>query len=580
MALANSFLSQAQYGQDWVVATTENAINAAMVGYLRSMEQPTVRMAWVQDWENHGNEVIMEWDELMIEFNNTDPFDVADLTTDSPEWDILYYSNLRYSFYAAFRAQAGIKLPDDATLEDAASIPDVVSLNTPATGIDYIIRCSDFELAWTADLDRGRKGMRRESQPLDDPWLFHTKVDLSMDTIKNGSSFESLPQEMQDAIQNLDGRPYSIAQLLYNFQSPTLTSVPTVNPDVGLDIQSKLNTFFLTEYFQTISSQGVPILGAVVIEDDGNAPEATFPLTGMKIGVNPFLGGDGAIDPDLSKLTTLNYLCVTGDRETQDVNNNRFGWNWLENFEADDYHGVVAINGHTLANYFKDELLPHVQSNCLRPYADLHDDGPFQAQLVTNMFPGNNPDVVVNIENGDTPVVEFTYEDSDTDKMRVGVFHTFRVELKTTYSMRLEFERNSIVATQRARTYLSIEGAFNVKESGWVVDRTIVDTYDIGVANGQLTAEITEGLPDDKGVNLNFNGWDEFWGSTGLNDAVDDIRAWAGEMTSIHLTNSPPELANAIRSYVFPGGREFTFAKAEFSDYKDLLAYITYAAPS
>ncbi|KAG9251706.1 uncharacterized protein F5Z01DRAFT_676599 [Emericellopsis atlantica] len=579
MALANSFLNQAQYGQDWVVATTENAINAAMIDYLRSMEQPTVQMAWVLDWDNDGDETIMEWDQLMIEFNNTDPFDVADLTTDTPEWDILYHNHPRYSFGAAFRAQAGIKLPDDATLEDATSIPDVVSLNTAATGVDYIIRCSDFELAWAADFSRGKKGMRRESQPLDDPWLFHTKVDISMDTIKNGSSFESLPQEMQDAIQNLDGRPYSIAQLLYNFQSPVLTSVPTINADLSPDIQGKLNAYFLGAYFETIEGQGVPMLGAAVIEDDGKAPEATFPLTGMKIGVNPFLGGDGAIDPDLSKLTTLNYLCVTGDRETQDVKNNRFEWNWLEKFQADEYSGVVAINGHTLANYFKDELLPYVQSNSLRPYADLRPDGLLGAELQWSLTPRNNPNVEIKTEKGSTPVVEFSYQDSEKDTMKRGI-HTFKVELKPEYSMTLQFERNSIVATQTARIYLSLEGAYNVKESGWVVDRTIVDTYDIGVADGRLTATIHEGVPDDKGENLNFSGWDEFWGGQGLNDAVDEIRAYANEVTNTHLSNSPQDLANAIRAYVFPGGREFTFANAEFSDYKDLLAYITYAAPS
>jgi len=73
MSASQSNLSAAQYGYDFVVATTQGSINSTMKWFLSDLTEPVVTVCYL-DGES-GAEVIA-YDELLKLTNGYDPFEV------------------------------------------------------------------------------------------------------------------------------------------------------------------------------------------------------------------------------------------------------------------------------------------------------------------------------------------------------------------------------------------------------------------------------------------------------------------------------------------------------------------------
>ena len=74
MGQMQSDLSSAKYGYDFVVATTQESINATMKEYLSGVAEPEVIMCYVMD--TTGNPQVIDYKALVRLVNNPDPFSV------------------------------------------------------------------------------------------------------------------------------------------------------------------------------------------------------------------------------------------------------------------------------------------------------------------------------------------------------------------------------------------------------------------------------------------------------------------------------------------------------------------------
>src|SRR5262245_11540929 len=118
MSANQSNLSDAHYGYDFVVATSQDSINATMKEYLYNSTFPTVQMYWNQD--DQGQPVSISRDDLLKQTNGTDPLTVSNWSQGDPMTpDIENINNS--NFYFAFEAAIGI--PADIAPQN---IPDII----------------------------------------------------------------------------------------------------------------------------------------------------------------------------------------------------------------------------------------------------------------------------------------------------------------------------------------------------------------------------------------------------------------------------------------------------------------------
>lgn len=121
-----SHISSPKYGYDFVVATTQASINAAMMNFLSTRKEPTVNVCYIADDE--GNPVRIDYTELKKRANGSDPFKVPNRVSPSGNADFRNLYGAR--FMMGFSARLGLPrvaqpslLPDIVVLEsDTASV--------------------------------------------------------------------------------------------------------------------------------------------------------------------------------------------------------------------------------------------------------------------------------------------------------------------------------------------------------------------------------------------------------------------------------------------------------------------------
>lgn len=79
MGRNSSYLSNAKYGYDFVVATTQESINAGLVEYLSNPTQPVTRLCFLMGSEGSAEQQI-SLDELMKRTDGVNPFGIPDGT--------------------------------------------------------------------------------------------------------------------------------------------------------------------------------------------------------------------------------------------------------------------------------------------------------------------------------------------------------------------------------------------------------------------------------------------------------------------------------------------------------------------
>jgi len=569
MSVTQSFLSNSAYGYDFVVATTQESINATMKLFLSAGTEPVANICYVAD--AHGNPTQIDYETLKANANGSDPFAVptgADPTTDQDLKNLI-----AARFMVGFRAQIGLPpgyAPD--------AIPDVVALGQDSSAVIFNLMCSEFivvQLVPGGGYNPVPSWMNA-AQPAGAAWLFTSKVDLRM-FATDASAYDRLPAPVQAQIQALGGAPFSVQQLLFDLDNAALESVPVISGVTpGTTLYTVLQQDFLGAYFTAMKANGTPLLGATITM--GASDPSTLQLSNLNMEVSPLVDGNGNPIPNPTsaqqQLATLNYLCeADNDQPHPPV---PFNWNWVDS--AGDCDGALAINRNTFANYFQGQLAAQVSANCYAPYCHVWLSGIFDQNVhfEWNMTGGQTP-TVTTPASGQT-VLQFHYSNYAEDQAGLNG-DMGHLTLAPTYDMSVDFVGNTIVVTQHLVVYMYVS-CMATSGSGNVIDKQIIDTFTLEIgSDGQLTTSWQPQPPAqviiDNSENPSVNPFLNFF--VNITQLIADIDGWLQSLAAANLGDPP---LSVVQNFVFPGGNTFTFKDVGFSDNQDLASRITYVDPT
>jgi hypothetical protein len=553
------------FGYDFVVATTQASINATMKSFLSKLKEPLVDVCFVAD--DTGNPMPIDYAALKAKAG-ADPFAVPADADPTRNADVQKLQRAR--FMAGFRARLGLpkgyKRPTD--------IPDLVILGRDSSQVTFNMLSSQFDIV---ELVPGGgyspASWTRLAQADGAAWIFQSKVDLRLSQVEPGA-YEKLPDEVKARIKNLVGQTFSVRQLLFDFANAGLATHPTIHGVTpGTKLYLLLQQYFVGAYFTQMQKDGEPVLGVSIAQT--SAPPSTLRLTDLNLEVCPYVGPNGLPIPQPStgqqRLATLAYLCETANAVLPPPT--VFNWNWIDESEQSDWHGVAATRRGVLASYFKTQLQPYVSSNCYLFKVVISWDGPVLRYHPPGAKGGQMP--VIRMPGGGPTVLSFSYE-SPVSSDAAGVNGALgRYQLKETFNVDVALSGNAITITQHFVFWLLISGGAIVAQ-GNVIDKTIVDTYTLGVsAQGQLVANLSSSTKDDS-VDTKVGAFANVLAG-GINDIIDMVEDWSDKFSSSRFTDIP---LSVVQDFVFPGGRTFAFKSVRFSDHQDLVSGITYVDPS
>lgn len=553
MSANQSNLSSPQFGYDFVVATTQAAINATMLEFLNETKMPLVTMYYNQD--DNGNPVLIDRDTLLTQTNGTDPLHVASWNAADPmSADITNLSNS--NFWYAFQARIGTPpgfLP--------SNLPDMVTLEAGSQSVNFSLLCAEFIVVESTFSRHGLTSFLNTSQPSGTAWVFTSNVPL-MSIINN----KNLPPAVQQKLNNLGPDAFSVQQLLFDLDNAILQSTPTLSGVApGSAVSTALNQVFQGAYFSAMKTNGQPVLGYSIVPDTSSDP-SPLSLSSLNFEVSPYLPPNNQPNPDLN---TLNYLCASNDNTLpQPV---QFNWNWVDEGRGGQCDGVIAINRNTLAKYFEMQLIDQVQENCMLPFVRVWLSGSCNWHF--QLTPGQTPTVTYPA-TGDA-VLTFSYTGPEYyDSAGLGG-DMGSGALSTQYTVNVKFVGNTIIIVQHLVIYLYVS-SLSDGHGGNAVDKMITDTYTIAVnQQGGLTVSDPVSAVIDNSSPPSTNGFFNFF--NGLNDVSNDISTWLQNYAGTNIKDIP---ASQLRNFIFPGGKVFTYTDASFSANQDLVSNITYADPA
>jgi len=561
MSASQSFLCAPAYGYDVVVAATQRSINATMKRFLLKVGQSETVICYVVD--KHGAPQQIDYEELKNAADKADPFKIPHGADPGANADLAKLIKVRFLF--AIKAKIGVPpgYPHDA-------IPDIVTLGTDANVVTFRLMCSEFQIVeFTPGSIYRDASFMNQSQPLGDAWMFTSTVALRY--IPYEPKYGALPQDVQASTQGVSATDFSVQTLLLDLETASLDSIPKIS---GLDPKSNLcaalQNDFVDTYFADMKKAGYPLLAVTVRHND--LPPSSMPISNVEFEVAPLVGGNGRPLPDPKPeqigATTLNYLCMTAGHDPRPAN--AFNWNWLEPADISSFHGAISINRDRFADYLDATLQQLVSRCCYTPLVRLDTDG---LKITYNVGLSNTPAPAPTRPAAGSTLLQ--YRQSATAFDQAGVNGALgQLRLSPSYSMDVSASGNVITFTQRLVVYCVVRSLATEIESN-IVDRTLVDTYTLGVDGaGQLVTSLSSTSRDDS-QRLHVDNFVDFW--TDINQLEDGICNAVQGWTSPALSDIPLAL---MRGFVFPGGNTFAFKDAAFSDNQDLVAHITYLEPS
>ena len=259
MPATDSHLSLSQYGYDYVVATSQGAINATLKEYLSGLRQPEFIVCYSAD--SNGKAVQVDYQQLVATCE-VDPFSIsgdADPMTNQQLLD-LFQARFMFGIKASLGLPRGLQPLD---------VPDIVTLSGDTSAVTYTLMCADFQVVELA-VGYGPRQWLNQSQG-STPWLFTSKVDLRL--ADSGSNYSNLPPAIQAAIKNLGQDAFGIQQLLFDLDNAGLESTPAItNVQPGSPLFDCLQNDFLNVYFKALQANGEPVLAYVVKKTETTAP--------------------------------------------------------------------------------------------------------------------------------------------------------------------------------------------------------------------------------------------------------------------------------------------------------------------
>jgi len=294
--------------------------------------------------------------------------------------------------------------------------------------------------------------------------------------------------------------------------------------------------------------------------------------TDMQLDISYLLDNDGRRFGTPTKaqrdLNTLNYLCMIKD-ENFVPQRNPFTWNWMDQNQQMDFHGVQSVNRNVFRDYIHDQIINYVKNICIHTSAwtdHSWDSTSYKATLT----PGQDPTIVKSTSG--EKVLEYTFShSSEDDTSSVGLINYGKLNLESKTEVNVVFKDRTIIVTQSLGIYTAVRQQYSTV-SGWIVRKTITDTYTLGVnEHGQLQVVQTSDTVDTS-EDPNANGFIDFF-TGGINGVKNSIKNSARNFAMVVLTSLPISIA---QSFIFPGGRTFAFKDVEFSRFQDLTTKITY----
>lgn len=545
-------------GFDYVVAVTQDSINATLEHYLYYSGLPEVILCYAYDKDNQPQPI--DFATFLKQANNIDPFSIQNGTA-SGDARVQAVSKANFAF--AIKAKLG--LPPGVA---PAKLPPIVALKPGQSNVTYTLLFAEFVAAEIIYGPRGSMTWFKQCQPAGTSWTFSGAVDLDFQT----AEFAKLPPAIQQKLKDL-GNPstFSVQQLYYDLNSSNLEQGFQFN---NVPSNSILNTFmtanFIDTYWRVLKASGSgTILGYGAKQ---LASPSFLSVTDLNFFVPEVVGNSG---PPLM----LNYLCATNNHQLPSTTHAGFGWNWLN--DGKQYHGAAAINRNTLARYLNDKLYRELTGHCYRPTVSLEDT------YTTGLRPAFSGEKYIwNMASGQAPAV--TYPPSGSTILsykhqldahaeqpyRAFLFGPYGIKLATTFEAQVSVQGSQLVVVQHLVIALDVWNGAN-EGKGNIVDRMITDTFTISAdSHGRIVLSAPASVPVDNSQDPSVNAFLNFWAP--VNQIISDIKQWSlGSATSL----SDIKLSD-LQDFVFPGGAVFSSMDAAFSDYQDLVSHFTYANPS
>ncbi|UOE46241.1 hypothetical protein MTO98_17720 [Mucilaginibacter sp. SMC90] len=547
---------------DYVVAVTQDSINAALNQYLFYGKLSEVILIYVYDDNNNPVLYTGTFDDFKATAGGTDPFAVADKTASSDP----AVQNLNNAYFA-FGIKAKLGLPLGIA---PANLPNILTLKPGQSDVTYTLMFSEFIATEIEFGPRSSITWVNQAQPRGTAWNFTGTVDLNF----QDASFTDLTQAQQTQLKGTPGATFSVQQLYYDLNSSdleqgfTFTEVPS---------NSLLNDFmtgdFINTYWKTLG--GASMLGYTAKQTSTTDP-ASIAITDLNFFTPDAIGTDGAP-------LTLNYLCASNGHALPSTTHAGFGWNWIDASEVGTYDGVAALNRNTFAQYLNSARLPsgeslsqYVASNCYLPWVQVITVGTVLdpgVQYSWDMTPGQS--ATVNFPSTGSEIITYSY-DSGTIADQAGDGGSLgRMELSCKFDLSVSVAGDQITIVQHLVIYTYCR-KLATSDSGNVVDKQITDVYSIGVdGNGHLFAALASSTPVDNSKTPSANSFLNFFAD--VDKLSDDVTSWAQSIVANKFEDVP---LSFVENFIFPGGATFNFADASFSDTQDLVSHITYKEQS
>jgi hypothetical protein len=589
MPADQSNLSSSKYGYDFVVATTQESINAGLREYLYKVPQEPKVLCFLADDSGNPTKLI-ELDELKKRTDGIDPFDIKDGTDYS---DSRITKLTEQGFEVGLRLKLG--LPPGVKPKDLT----IVDLGSSANNVRFNLYCSELTIIQNTPAGGfSKKGSWKVwSQPSRKPWYFSTTVNLvykDLDSKLNTPYFNNHPEEKQKILaqlNNLGAAAFSLRQLLFDLDNAALESLPQIEGlEDGSDAQSVLDRSFLRVYFDQAREHGEPVLSVHAEISNPNpsrlvltasqAQVDLFHLTATEREVCRFVDGNGVPvehpAPEQVKIATLAYLCAVNNHPLPGTAS--FNWNWVEPSDAQAMSGVVAINRNALAANYKRQLQELLSGKLVKVSAAI--SGPEKFTFSWDITTGGtleDKDCIITPDGEKILTISYS---SNSDAQQTNKFtYDFEFQLHSTYDCAVSFKETQITIIQQLtiwmKVFRAVMGGAGDAAVGNVVNRTITDTYTLSVDQSGNLQCILKSVPQDNPDEVKiFDLLDIFpW----LKELVKAIKDKASSVVSTSFHSIP---AATIKSFVFPGGRVFAFKDVRFSSHQDLVAEITYVTPT
>lgn len=525
-------------------------------------------------YDESNNLVPISLTDLLAQTNNVNPFNVPQSTKLT---DPLIKALDEAGFSFAIQAQIGIP-----RVGPTVTLPGWVDLsNDNSSQVTFNMMCSTFQVC---DLEYGPRSptsWTNYSQTTSQPAIFQATVNLdftSQPVNTNSAVYQNLPKNVQQMIMNVGAGAFSLQQLVFDLTTPGLMSTFELPGfDTSSETYAAIKSKFITFYFDQMKAAGTPLLG-VTVAPNSSTPWTLQP-TSINFEVDAYLNSDGSVSTDETTLglATLNYLCLTGGKSQPPPEH--FKWNWIAQSEESSFDGVVSINRDSLVAYFQNALLPFVTPNCFDIHVTVTADS--SDNTITYSFPmtgGQQPTITQNKGGSDgVTVLSFDWSSpSQFSSDQAGLDGDLgKMTMTQKYHMGVQFIGTTVVITQTQVVWTSITKNLTT-DSGNIVDRTRVDTYDFGIlGQGQLTAPSPTTVNTNNDMNPSSNVFIDWL--TDINSIISTVENYVRVLTSYSMQEVPVSI---IQNFVFPGGKPFAFSNVAFATPSlDLVAKIKYVDP-